>query len=35
MHTTADMIRNEDNSERNIREMYSMSEQGIACTEIE
>jgi hypothetical protein len=35
MHRTADMIRNKDNSVRNIREMYRMSEQGIACTEME
>jgi hypothetical protein len=35
MHRTADMKRNEDNCERNIREMYRMSEQGIECNEIE
>jgi hypothetical protein len=35
MHRNAEMKRKEDNGERNIREMYRMAEQGVACTEME
>jgi hypothetical protein len=34
MHRTADMKRNEDNLEGNIRKMHRMAEQGVACTEV-